>query len=184
MWRASSASSRPDAFRPFCRGRSLTVPTAFQSPAWPGRSDRFRHRRRSAGIYSRPTDACGFHCRGSASRRPFWISRIRATRWTAPTGAEHVISAFVGRGLAPADSVTASSAVRSVGLLPISEGFGTVGNRPLRIPYLTVGAVHRAALTCVPGASYDRAARWTAPTDTEGPGTVGDCPLRWDTGPF
>ena len=50
-----------------------------------------------------------------------------------PYGMYDGLSTFVGRGLAPADRVMASAPVRSVGVLPISEGFGTVGNRPLRM---------------------------------------------------
>ena len=59
----------------FCRGRSLTVPTASWYPPRSGRSGCFWHRRVSGRLETVP-----YGC-------VFGISHTRAARWTAPTDA-------------------------------------------------------------------------------------------------
>mgnify|MGYP007053727824 CR=1 FL=1 len=69
-----------------------------------------------------------------------------------PYGVFDDLGAFVGRAYMPADHVTASSPVRSVGLLPYRKAAGGLESRPYGyVWFYSVGAVHRAALMCVLG---------------------------------
>ena len=70
-----------------------------------------------------------------------------------PTAQPAILLTFVGRAYMPADHVTASSPVRSVGPLPYRKVAGGLESRPYmgisECSAVPVGAVHRVALTAV-----------------------------------
>ena len=96
------------------------------------------------------------------------IDRWSGRSETVPYGVFDDLGVFVGRAYMPADHVTASSPVRSVGPLPYRKAAGSLESRPYmgisECSAVPVGAVHRAALTAVSRIPDIRAARCTAPT--------------------